>query len=262
MNRLKIAIRLEALGLPLRRALAEAARLGVAGVQFDAAGDLAPNQLSQTGRRELRHLLRSHNLELAALGCPLRHGLEVAENQQQRIEHVRNVLSLSFDLGPRVVLIQAGRVAADKESQPSPLLREALQNLGQHGDRTGTFLALTTALESGSELAAFLDTFDTGGLAANVSPALLLVHGYDVFESTRVLFRRIVHVSARDARQGASGRLAREVPLGHGDIDWMAYLGVLEEVEYRGWITVECDSGDNRLADMANGVDFLRRLIG
>ena len=88
MNRLKIGVRLGPLGLPLRRALTEAARLGVAGVQVDAAGDLAPNTLSQSGRRELLHLLRAHNLELSALGCPLRRGLDVAENQQPRLDRV------------------------------------------------------------------------------------------------------------------------------------------------------------------------------
>ena len=35
MSRLKIGVRLESLGLPLRRALVEAARLGVSGVQVD-----------------------------------------------------------------------------------------------------------------------------------------------------------------------------------------------------------------------------------
>src|SRR5438445_7747519 len=98
MSRLEIGVRLESLGLPLRRALAEAARLGVPGVQVDAAGDLSPRSLSLTGRREFRHLLRGHNLELSALGCPLRRGLDAAEDQQPRLEHVREVLALSFDL--------------------------------------------------------------------------------------------------------------------------------------------------------------------
>jgi hypothetical protein len=40
MNRLKIGIRLESLGLPLPRALWQALRLGVRGVQADAAGEL------------------------------------------------------------------------------------------------------------------------------------------------------------------------------------------------------------------------------
>jgi sugar phosphate isomerase/epimerase len=52
------------------------------------------------------------------------------------------------------------------------------------------------------------------------------------------------------------------VPLGHGDIDWLEYLGVLEEIEYRGWLTVERESGEKRVADVAAGVAFLRRLVG
>jgi sugar phosphate isomerase/epimerase len=262
MNRLNIGIRLESLGLPLRRALAEVSRLGVAGVQVDAVGDLAPRALSQTGRREFRHLLRAHNLELTALGCPLRRGLDSALDQQPRLEHVRQVLSLSFDLGPRVAIVQAGAVPEDPESPPGRLHREALLTLGQHGDRTGTVLALETGLESGEALATFLRRFDTGGLGVNLDPANLLMHGFDPCDSARALRGLIRHGHAKDARQSSASRTAQEVPLGHGDIDWMRYLGVLEEVEYRGWLTVERESGDDRLADVAAGVAFLRRFVG
>src|SRR6516165_580563 len=130
MNRIKIGVRLESFGLPLRRALQEAERLGVGGVQVDAAGDLSPNSLSQTGRREFLHLLRAHNLELTALGCPLRRGLDTTQDQQPRIEHVRKVMSLSFDLGPRIVIVQAGRVPEDAADPRSAVLSESLQALG------------------------------------------------------------------------------------------------------------------------------------
>src|SRR5262245_24452408 len=100
MNRFKIGVHLESLGLPLRRALAEVARMGVPGIQIDALGDLSPENLSQTGRREFRHLLRSHNLEVTAVGCPLRRSLDTEQELQPRLEHVRNVMRLSYDLGP------------------------------------------------------------------------------------------------------------------------------------------------------------------
>jgi sugar phosphate isomerase/epimerase len=262
MNRLKIGIRLESLGLPLRRALTEAGRLGVSGVQVDAVGDLAPTALSETGRREFRHLLRAHNLELTALGCPLRRGLDSAENQQPRIEHVQKVLALSYDLGPGIVIVQAGSVAEDLEDPRLRILSESLNALARHADRSGTVLALETGLENGTVLAAFLDRFDTGSLGVNLDPANLLLHGFDPYESVRELGRRIVHAHAKDARQASASRAAQEVPLGHGDIDWMKFLGVLEEVEYRGWLTIERETGDNRLADVSAGVSFLRRLIG
>src|SRR5581483_11555184 len=187
MNRLRIGIRLESLGLPLRRALAEAGRLGVSGVQVDAIGDLAPNALSETGRREFRHLLRAHNLELTALGCPLRRGLDSTENQQPRLEHVQKALSLSFDLGPRLVIVQAGAITDDSNQPRMHVLRESLQALAHHGDRVGATLALETGLEDGAVLAAFLDRFDTGSLGVNLDPANLLLHGFDPYSAVQSL---------------------------------------------------------------------------
>jgi sugar phosphate isomerase/epimerase len=262
MNRLKIGIRLESLGLPIRRGLAEAARLGVPGVQVDAAGDFSPRNLSQTGRREFRHLLRSHNLELTALGCPLRRGLDTAVDQEERIEHVRKVMSLSFDLGPRVTIVQAGQVPEKPDSPGARLLTEALLALGHYGDRTGTVLALDTGLESGEVLSLFLGQFDTGGLGANLDPGHLLGNGFDPYGSARALGRYVKHVQARDVRQASASRSAQEVALGNGDIEWMQFLSVLEEIEYRDWLTVARDGGDNRQADVAASVAFLRRLVG
>ena len=262
MSRLKIGVRLESLGLPLRRALFEAGKLGVSGVMVDAAGDLAPGRLSETGRREFRHLLRGHNLELIALGCPLRRGLDEAQDQQPRIEHVRKVLTLSFDLGPRKVAVQAGRVPGEGEPERDHRMTEALTALAAHGDRVGAVLALETGLESGEALDACLARFDTGSLGAALDPADLLLNGFDPYAAARALGRRIVLADAKDARVVGASRKAQEVPLGHGDIDWMQFLSVLEEVEYRGWLTVEREGGDSRLADVTAGVAFLRRLVG
>jgi sugar phosphate isomerase/epimerase len=261
MNSQKIGIRLESLGLPLRRGLTEAGRVGAGGVQADAVGDLVPDQLSQSGRREFRHLLRAHNLELTALGCPLRRGLDTAENQQPRLEHIQKVLTLSADLGPRLVIVQAGAIPEKPDSVPGRILDESLRALARHGDRIGATLALETGLESGAVLAAYLKRFDTAALAVNLDPANLLLHGLDPYESTQALHGLVRHVHARDARRASASRAAAEVPLGHGDIDWMMFLAALEQIEYRGWITVEREAGENRLADVASGIALLRRLM-
>jgi sugar phosphate isomerase/epimerase len=262
MQRIRIGIRLESLGLPVRKGLQEAERLGVGGVQVDAVGDLAPDNLTQTGRREFRHLLRTHNLEPTALGCPLRRGLDVAANQEARIDHVRKVMALSFDLGARIAIVQAGRIPDDPAAPTAVLLSEALLALGQYGDRVGAVLALETGLESGEVLARFLARLDTGGLGVNYDPANLLLGGFDPYESARALHGRIVHAHAKDARVASASRAGQEVPLGHGDLDWMRLLGVLEEIDYRGWLVIEQETGAPRLADIAAGVGFLRRFVG
>ncbi len=262
MKQLKIGIRLESLGLPLRKALSEASRLAVGGVQIDAAGDLHPDALSQTGRREFRNLLRSFNVELTALGCPLRRGLDAAEDQEPRLDHVRKVMTLAYDLGPRIVVIEAGQVPAEKDVERGRLMRDALGNLAAHGDRTGTTLALETGLESGDVLAEYLRSFDSGSLAVNLDPANLLMHGFDPFQSARALAGKVAHSHARDCRRASTSRDFQEVPLGHGDIDWMNYLETLEEIEYRRWLVVVRQSGENRVADVAAGIAFLWRLLG
>jgi sugar phosphate isomerase/epimerase len=258
---MKLGIRLESLELPFRKALDEAHRAGAAGVQFDAVGNLSPDALSQTGRREIRHLIQSRDLALCALGCPLRRGLGAAENQDARIDHIRKVMALSYELGARVVIVEAGEVPEDPKDAKASLLTEALLALGIHGDRIGTVLALETGLESAEVLERYLAQFDTGGLGVNLDAANLLMHGFDPYQGAKVLARRVVHVHAKDARNASASRAAQEVPLGHGDIDWMLFLGTLEEIEYKGWLTIERESGDHRLADVVAGIGFLRRFV-
>src|SRR4029453_14467296 len=99
MKPLRIGIFVESTGLPVRQAVAQAAKMKAEGIQVDAAGELAPDKLGDTGRRELRNLLRSFNQELAALAFPLRRGLDSAENQEARLDRLFKVMELSVDLG-------------------------------------------------------------------------------------------------------------------------------------------------------------------
>src|SRR5580658_415928 len=103
MKPLKIGIVVESTGLSVRQAISQAAKMAAAGVQIDAVGDLAPDVLGETGRREFRNLLRSFNQELAALNIPLRNGLDVSENLRPRLDHVRKVMQLAVALGARRV---------------------------------------------------------------------------------------------------------------------------------------------------------------
>jgi len=217
MPHVKIGLCLQTLGVPFRRALAEARKLGAAGVEFDAVGDFAPRALSQTGRRELKHLLRSHDLELAALGCPLRRGLDAAEHQQQRIDHVGEVMSLAFELGPRLAVAPLGPIPAHEVD--AARLGEALAALGTHGDRVGARLALEIG-PAGSEAAQkLLASTNSGSLGACLSPGNLLAHRHDPEANARALGERVLHVHANDARHVGVGKGAGLVPLGHGAID-------------------------------------------
>ena len=279
---MKLGIRLESLGLPLRKGLDQAARMAAAGVQIDATGDLSPDRISQTGRRDFVNLLRSLNLELAALNCPLRRGLDVAENLQPRIEHVRKTMSLSYDLGARITIVEMPRIPEEAKPEmeaapaavgrlilataplaadPARILRESLADLGKFGDRVGASLALEIGLDPAEKLADYLAGFDSGALGVNYDPANMYINGLDPIQSLTTLHGKILYTQGRDARRSGVSRVAAETPLGAGDIDWMTYIGALDALEYRGWISVKRESGERRIDDVANGVSFLRRFI-
>lgn len=246
----------------MRQGLTAARRLQCAAVELDAAGELTPGKLSQTARREISHLLQSQELKLSALRCPLRRGLDVPEQMEQRIDYVQQVMTLAFELGTRIVIVEAGKVP-DKDDDPrAAWLKQSLGALSAHGDRIGCTLAVEAGLEAGAALANFLARFNTASLAVNYDPANLLMNGFNVYESARQLHGRIVHCHAKDARKAGSSRSAQEVPLGHGDIDWLELLAIFEEIGYRDWLIVERESGSNRFADVTAGLAFLRKFTG
>lgn len=258
MKPLKIAIVAESTGLDVRAALLAAARVGAQGVQIDGTGALAPDALTATGRREFRNLLRSYDLSLAALNVPVRRGLDVAEDLQPRIERVRKSMQLAFDLGAGRVVVTCPKLP--EESTPRGLLmRESLSALGAYGDRVGCVVALEIGYDPAAKVKDYLATFDTGSLKVTYDPANFLLHGHDPLANLHPLAGRIAHVHARDARSAGLSRGLQEVPVGAGDIDWMAFTATLQVLEFDGFMTVDREQGDDRLTDITNGVKFLKR---
>lgn len=261
MNRFKLGLVLETTGLPVRQALAAGAKLGVSGVQVDTAGDLLPDRLTDTGRREFRTLLKSFNLELSAMNCPLRRGLDADENHGQRLDHVRKVMQLAFDLGARKVVVPLPKLPDDEKTPRAVTLRESLRDLGSFGDKGGTHLALEPGLDSGDTVRDYLATFDGGSLGVNFDPANFLLNGFDPLTSLTALAGKVIHTHARDGRTRTVAGGASEVPVGAGDVEWLVYVATLESIDYHGYLTVDREAGETRFADVAAGVKFLRRFL-
>ena len=258
---MNIGVCLESMALPLRAGLPQSAKLGLGGVQVNATGELSPDKLGDTGRREVRNLLKTYHQQITALNCPLRHGLDVAENQQPRIEYIRQAMSLAFELGSRVVIVPCPKLPAEGEDVRATLLREALADLGRHGDRVGVLLALEIGLDSPEAVAAYLGSYDVGSLKVNYDPANLLVNGFDPVKGVIPLHKLIVHTHVRDVRRTSLTMGAKEVRLGAGDIDWLSYIATLSVVEYQGWLTIERETATDRIEEVKAAAEFLKRML-
>ena len=259
MPRLRIGLCLESLRLPVRQALRKAASLGVEGVQFNAVGELSPENLSVTGRREFLHLIRSLGMSLTGIGFPTRHGFNTAEGLEARIAGVKRVLSLSYEVRVPIVVGAIGRIPEDVEHPVRRVLVEAMTEVGQHADRVGAVFAVETGPEPGASLRRFIDSLGVTGIRVNLDPASLLIKGYDPVQAVRDLRELIVHSHARDAVRETGGELGHEATPGDGNLDWNEYLGALEEVGYRGWLVIERQQASNPEREISRAVSFLRQ---
>ncbi len=260
MFQLKIGIQLASLRQPFKKALHTAARLGAQAVEIDARGELRPQELSRSGVRQLRKMLEDLNLRVCAIGFQTRRGYNVAEDLEARVQATKDAMQMSYQLGASVIVNYVGRVPAEAEGTEWNLLVETLTDLGRHGQRVGAFLAARTGPENPELLHRLVTAMPAGSLAIDFDPGGLIVNGYSPRDALSLLGADVLHVHARDGvRDLAQGR-GLEVPLGRGVADFPQLLGMLEEHEYRGYLTIERRQADDPESEIAQAVEFLKNL--
>lgn len=222
--------------------LREAARIGARGVVLDASGDLNPARLSETGRRDLRHTLRSIELRLVALHLPARRPFDSFDQLDDRLDKAGLAFAMAFDLGARIVLARVGPIPPESAEGRRSAFDHALGELGRRADHQGVRFAIETGPDPGEALRGLLDARDDVGLGVSVDPGALLRHGHDPVETTKALGPHVLHAYARDASVAGDEGPAAANPRGFGYapgvLDWEEYLGALEEINYAGFLTV------------------------
>lgn len=239
MIRSPLSIRLDP-AEPIREQVRRAAEAGAKGVVVEAAEELAPGKLSETGRRELRHLLRSVELKLVGVHLPTRRGFATFDQIEDRLARADRAFALAYDLGTNLVLARAGAIPAKEDGPGCAALATILDELAARADHRGLRLALETGTEPGDVLRAVLDERDRPNLAASVDPAYLLRGGFDPVAAVRDLGPWVAHGyihQAVDQRHGA-GFAGRSNTRSSSHLDWAEYFGALEEINYRGPITI------------------------
>lgn len=278
-----IGVVVESLGMGLREGIRKARELGVEGVQIYARGDIDPDNLSLSGRRDLIYYLESHGLILSALCGDLGgHGFEREEENLWKVEKTKRIMDLAMSLRTKVVTTHIGVIPEEKSHPRRRVMEEALRELGEYGEKREVYLAIETGPESPEVLRGFICALGTEGVKVNYDPAnLVMVAGSDPVKGVYTLKEFIVHTHAKDGvklssldpktiyayfAEGGVGDLCleehfREVPLGEGEVNFPLYVAALEEVNYGGFLTIERESGEDRVSDIARGIDFLRSLM-
>lgn len=260
MLQIRVGVELASLRQPFKKALLTARELGAEAVEIDLRGELRPEDLSHTGVREVRKMLDDLNLQVSAATFRTRRGYSTLDDLEARIDATRRALKLAYDLGTNVVVNHIGRIPPESDAAATSLLLQALSDIGRHSQRVGAVLAAETGTESGTELAALIARLPPASIGVDFNPASLVLHGHSPREAAAALAPHVVHIHATDATRDLARGQGIEVPLGQGSADFPEVLALLEEQQYRGYITVARHDSSAPIADMRQAIEFLRNL--
>ena len=282
MFRFPIGVILESFRVDRSTAIKSAAELGAQGIQMYATkGENSPENLSPAQRRALLDEVKSNGLVFSALCGDLGRGFGNRELNPELIEKSKRIVDLAKDLETDIVTTHIGVVPEDRNHERYKIMQEACFELASYADSVGAHFAIETGPETSAVLKGFLDSLGSTGVAVNLDPAnLVMVTGDDPVQAVYNLQKYIVHTHAKDGNmllrtdpeyiyrvvhpvpQELQGqKFFEEVPLGTGSVDFDKYLKALEDVGYRGFLTIEREVGDNPCADILTAKKYLDAVI-
>ena len=280
MYQFPIGAMLDSFRLPTYEAIKAAAATGVKGLQMYAtSGENAPEQLVGEKRKDLLNCVKDNGLVFSAICGDLGKAFHDRSRNSELVERSKRIMDLAKELETDVVTTHIGVIPADKSCDRYKIMQEAAYELAQYADKVGAHFAIETGPEIADTLKAFLDDLGSTGVAVNLDPAnFVMVTKDDPVAAVYKLKKYIVHTHAKD---GVNLRKCdpyqiyaemdhgawdlepafREMPLGQGDVDFSAYLKALDDIGYRGFLTIEREVGENPAADIQLAVDFLNKEI-
>ena len=281
MFRFPIGVIVESFRMETHDAIRTAAKMGAQGLQmYCTTGEHAPENFSKEARRELLAFVKDQGLCFSAICGDLGHGFGNAEKNPALIEKSKRIMELAKEMETDIVTTHIGVVPEDPSHPRYKIMQEACAELAEYADSLGAHFAIETGPEPSARLKEFLDGLHSTGVAVNFDPAnLAMVCDEDAVEAVHNLKDYIVHTHAKDGilLQKVNPEIIyrvipmpedmeniaffREVPLGEGSVRFPEYLAALEEIGYRGFLTIEREVGGNPEADIIKAKDFLSNLI-
>ena len=282
MYQFPIGVILESFRKPIPEAVDAAAKLGAKGLQvYATATKLAKTEMSPVQRKDFLRMVKDHGMCFSALCGDLGKGFGNPELNPALVEESKRILDIALEMETNIVTTHIGVVPTDEKHPRYRIMQDACGELARYADTLGAHFAVETGPEPAAVLGRFLDGLHSSGVSVNLDPAnLVMVNRDDPVAAVHTLKKYIVHTHAKDGRQlhecdpevvygvrprdpdCVTDKSFIELPLGEGDVPFPAYLKALEDVGYRGFLTIEREVGDHPERDIASAVDFLKNLIG
>jgi sugar phosphate isomerase/epimerase len=192
-------------------------------------------------------------------------GYRPDDTWEARLAKTLAVAKITADLDVSMLTVHVGFVP---EASSDPVyavmvdrVRQVADGLGEHG----VTLIMETGQESPTALRQFIDDVGRQNVGVNFDPANMILYGVgEPIEALPVLSDKILHVHMKDANwSGQPGQQwGEEVILGTGEAEIPRIVSKLRAQGYTGPLVIEREAGNNRLAEIGDGVELLQSLLG
>ena len=171
---------------------------------------------------------------------------------------------IARSLGIGLVTFHAGFIPHEVADPQRSVLIDRLRQFAATFGECGLSLALETGQESAQILLELLPRLEPESVGVNFDPANMILYGMgDPIDALRSLVPYVRQVHIKDALPAARpGEWGREVPVGDGDVDWAAFLDVLETNDLAVDMMIEREAGEDRVADIRRARALIERELG
>lgn len=177
--------------------------------------------------------------------------------------NIRANLEVAKRLGTGLVTFHAGFLPHDETNPLFGKLLDRIRRIADLFGGEGISLGFETGQETAVTLRAFLEKLGCQGVGVNFDPANMILYDKgNPIEALRVLGPWLKQCHIKDARRTkVPGTWGEEVVVGTGEVDWRAFVSVLEDLRFGGYGCIEREAGNRRVADIRTAREYVERLM-
>lgn len=229
--------------IPLQEAVQEISNLGLEGVEYTPRKDeLARHGLT---RESFRDLLKDMGLTVSGHYFGARFH-DASQKKQIMTAFQEKIESLKFYGSKNIIIGPPGSGSGDhkeKIRKAAPVLNELGKMASDQGIQIGIHPHYNCIIETPEEIHLSMELTDPKYVFLSADTGHIALGGGNVIDILSTYKDRLNYFHFKDvAGQVTRPRFGRNLrELGKGELDLPAVMGLLKEINYKGWINVEQD---------------------
>jgi sugar phosphate isomerase/epimerase len=181
---------------------------------------------------------------------------------EENWRNIQAVADIAQGIGLKLVTFHAGFLPHKKSDPLHRVLQDRIARIADLFAAKHLALGMETGQETAEGLEAFLRELDRPNVGVNFDPAnIILYNNGDPIAGLQRLAPWVRQCHIKDAvKPNAPGQWGREVRVGTGEVDWAAFMRVLQKMNIKGDLAIEREDGEERVADIRAARKFLEKL--